>query len=197
MERPVKKLQRKTLLKKTAAVIASAVILLVWGAVSWMVLPWHQMVANQFANESEVAETIGANAPKPGIYYLPFSHEDHKAGETAAFVNALPKGYAPAMTKQLLIQFVGDLVSVLIVIYLLSQTAGLGYWGRVGFVALVGAAVGFISHFPYWNWFGFPTPYVAVIIIDSLIAWFLAGLMIARLVARNTKKVTSRIGAIS
>lgn len=184
-------------MKKTAAVIVSAVILLAWGAVSWMVLPWHQMVANQFTNESEVAETIEANAPKPGIYYLPFSHKDHKAGETAAFVNALPQGYTPVMTKQLLTQFVGDLVSVLIVIYLLSQTAGLSYWGRVGFVALVGAAIGFISHFAYWNWFGFPTSYVAVIVIDSLIAWFLAGLMIARLVAKNTKKVTTKIGVIA
>ncbi len=162
-----------------------------------MVLPWHQMVANQFINESEVAETIRANAPKPGIYYLPFSHKDHKAGETAAFVNALPQGDTPAMTTQLLTQFVGDLVSVLIVIYLLSQTAGLSYWGRVGFVALVGAAIGFISHFPYWNWFGFPISYVTVIIIDSFIAWFLAGLIIARLVARNTKKVTSRMGHIA
>ncbi len=162
-----------------------------------MVLPWHQMVANEFTNESEVAETIEANAPNPGIYYLPFSHKDHKAGETAAFVNAIPQATPPAMTTQLLAQFVGDLVSVLIVMYLLSQTAGLGYWGRVGFVALVGAAIGFISHFPYWNWFGFPTPYVAVIIIDSFIAWFLAGLMIARLAARNTKKVTAKIDAIA
>lgn len=184
-------------MKKTAAVIVSATILLAWGTVSWMVLPWHQMVANQFANESEVAETIGANAPKPGIYYLPFSHEDHKSGKTAAFATILPQGYPPPMTKQLLIQFAGDLISVLIVIYLLSQTAGLDYWRRVGFVALVGAAIGFISHFPYWNWFGFPISYVAVIVIDSLIAWFLAGLMIARLVARNTKKVTTKIGIIA
>ncbi len=183
-------------MKKTVAVIVSAIILFAWGAVSWMVLPWHQMVANQFTNESEVAETIEANAPEPGIYYLPFSHKDHKAGETAAFVSALPQVYPPSMVNQLLIQFVGDLVSVLIVISLLSQTAGLSYWGRVGFVALVGAAIGFISHFPYWNWFGFPTSYVTVIVIDSLVAWFLAGLMIARLVAKNTKKVTSRINVI-
>lgn len=184
-------------MKKTGAVIVSAMILVAWGAVSWMVLPWHQMVANEFINESEVAETIEANAPNPGIYYLPFSHKDHKAGETAAFVNALPGATPPAMTSQLLTQFVGDLVSVLIVIYLLSQTAGLGYWGRVGFVALLGAAIGFISHFPYWNWFGFPTSYVVVILIDSLVAWFLAGLMIARLVARNTKKVTLKTGTIT
>ena len=179
------------LLEKTAAVIVSAVILLAWGFVSWMILPWHQMVANEFTDETEVAETIRANAPKAGVYYLPFAHEDHKAGETAAFVNALPQGYDPGMIKQLVIQFIGNLISALIIICLLSQTAGLGYWGRVGFVALIGVAIGFTSHFPYWNWFGFPAPYVIVTVIDSLIAWLLAGLVIAELVGKNTKKLTT------
>jgi hypothetical protein len=39
-----------------------------------------------------------------------------------------------------------------------------------------------VSHFPYWNWFGFSAAYVIVIILDSLIAWTLAGLVMARLV---------------
>ena len=182
------------LLKKTVAVIVSGVILFAWGSVSWMVLPWHQMVANEFTSESEVAEVLRANAPKAGVYYLPFAHQDHKKGETTAFVNALPEGYDPGMREQLVTQFFGDLISALIIVCLLSQTAGLGYWGRVGFVALVGVAIGFVSHFPYWNWFGFPTPYVIVTIVNILIAWLLAGLLIAKLVATNTKKVTgSRI----
>jgi hypothetical protein len=179
------------LLKKTVATIVSGVILLAWGFVSWTVLPWHQMVTNEFTDEAEVAEVIKENAPKAGVYYLPFAHRDQKAGETAAVVNALPRGYDPGMIKQLVTQFIGNLISALIVICLLSQTAGLGYWGRVGFVALVGVAIGFVSHFPYWNWFGFPTPHVVVTVIDSLIAWFLAGLAIAKLVAKNTKKITS------
>lgn len=178
-------------MKKTVAAIVSGIILLAWGSVSWMVLPWHQMVANQFADESEVAEVLRKNAPKAGVYYLPFAHKDHTAGETAAFVNALPQGYDPGMVKQLVTQFIGDLLSAIIVICLLSQTAGLGYWSRVGFVALIGLTVGFASQFPLWNWFGFPTPYVVVHIVDGLIAWFLAGLLIAKLVAKNTRKITS------
>ncbi len=178
------------LLKKTIAAIICAAVLFAWGAVSWMVLPWHQMVANEFTDETEVADAIRENAPRAGVYYLPFAHEDHKAGETAAFVNALPQGYDPGMTKQFVTQFIGNLISALIVICLLSQAAGLGYWGRVGFVALVGVAIGFVSHFPYWNWFGFPTPYVIVTFFDGLIAWLLAGLVMAKLVG---KKLTGGI----
>ena len=181
-------------MKKTTAVIVCAIILLAWGSVSWMVLPWHQMVVNEFTDESEVAEVIRANAPKAGIYWLPFAHKDHKEGETAAFVNALPQGYGPGMIKQLVTQFIGDLVSALIVVCLLSQTAGLGYWGRVGFVTLVGVAIGFTGHFAYWNWFGFPTPYLMVTVADSVVAWFLVGLAMAKWVAKDTKKLTSPSG---
>jgi hypothetical protein len=48
------------------------------------------------------------------------------------------------------------------------------------FIALVGLIIGFVSHAPYWNWFGFSTPYVIVIILDTVIGWTLAGLVIAR-----------------
>ncbi len=75
----------------------------------------------------EVAEVLRANAPKAGVYYLPFAHQNQKKGETAAFVNTLPEGYDPGMIKQLVTQFIGALISALIIICLLSQTAGLGY----------------------------------------------------------------------
>ena len=181
-------------LRKTTAVMLSAIILLAWGSVSWMILPWHRMVANEFTNESEVAEAIRANAPEAGIYWLPFAHKDHKAGETAAFVNALPQGYGPGMAKQFFTQFIGNLISALIVVCLLSQTAYLGYWGRVGFVTLVGVAIGFAGHFAYWNWFGFPTPHLIVTVTDSVVAWLLAGLAMAKLVARDTNKLISSSG---
>jgi len=178
-------------MKKIAAIIVCGIIIFAWGITSWMALPWHQMAVNKFTNESEVTETIKANAPKAGIYYLPFAHEDHKAGETAAFVNALPKGYSPGMTRQFVTQLIGDIIGVSIIVYLLSQTSGLDYWGRVRFVTLTGVVIGFASHFAYWNWFGFPAPYIALIIVDSLIACFLAGLVMAKLVAVNTEKATT------
>ena len=172
-------------MKKAVAVIICAIIFFAWGFISWTVLPWHDMVANEFTNESEVAEVIKANAPKAGVYYLPFAHEDHKAGNTAAFVNALPEGYEPGMKKQFVFQFIADLISALIIVCLLSQTAGLSYLKKVGFVTLIGAAIGFTSHFPYWNWFGFSTQYVVVTVADSTAAGLLAGLAVAKLVATS------------
>ena len=81
---------------------------------------------------------------------------------------------------------IGQFVAALLVLLLLRTTSNLGYVGRVAFVGLVGVVIGFASHFPYWNWFGFSTAYVLVIIADSAVAWTLAGLVMARFVTGRT-----------
>ena len=49
-------------------------------------------------------------------------------------------------------------------------------------VGLVGALLG---HVPNWIWWGFDTNYTIVMIADTLIGWFLAGLIIAAFVGRE------------
>ena len=159
-----------------------ALVLFLWGFISWAVLPWHNTVANKFTDEAMVSKTLKDNAPTSGIYYLPFADKDHRQGEAAAFVNVLPDGFDMNMGKLMSQALLGQFVSALLVILLLRNVSGLNYLQRVGFVSLTGLAIGFVSHFPYWNWFGFSTEYVAVIISDSLIAWTLAGLVMAKFV---------------
>lgn len=165
---------------KILAVILSAVVLFAWGAISWTVLPWYTTVANQFSDEAAVSKVLKENAPEAGVYFLPFSEEDHKAGEAAAFINVLPNGMDMNTGKMMGIGMLGQIVSTFLIFLLLSQTSRLSYWQRVGFVALAGLSIGFISHFPYWNWFGFSTNYVLVTIVDYGIGWTLAGLVMGR-----------------
>ncbi len=164
------------------AVVLSAVVLFVWGFVSWTILPWHNMVANKLADESAVSAVLKENAPSAGVYYLPFAQEDLKPGALFAFANVLPDGADTNMGKIMGLGMLGQMVSALLVLLLLVNTSNLGYWERVRFVALAGVAIGFVSHFPYWNWFGFSTSYTLVIILDSLVAWLLAGLVMAKYV---------------
>ena len=171
--------------KYVLAVVLSGVVLFIWGFFSWAVMPWHYTVANEFSSEQAVAQVLKENAPRAGIYYLPFAEEDHKAGETAAFVNVLPDGAEMNMGKQMGQALLGQMLAALLVLLLLRNTSGLNYLQRVGFVALVGLTVGFVSHFPYWNWFGFADAYVLVTILDSVIAWTLAGFVMAWFVGRQ------------
>ncbi len=168
--------------KYMLAVILSGIVLFLWGFFSWAVLPWHNTVANEFTSEQTVARVLRENAPGAGVYYLPFAEEDRGAGETGAFVNVLPDGFDMNMGKLMGQALLGQMMAAFLVLLLLRNTSGLAYMQRVGFVALVGLTIGFVGHFPYWNWFGFSAAYVIVIILDSLIAWTLAGLVMARLV---------------
>jgi hypothetical protein len=156
------------------------VVLFFWGFISWAVLPWHDRVANKFSDEATVSQALKANAPVQGIYYLPFAEEDHKAGEVAAFVNVLPQGFDMNMGKLMGIALIMQILSASLVFWLLRQTRGLSYLGKLGFVAVVGLTIGFVSHGPYWNWFGFPASYTIVMILDSMIGWTLAGLVLAK-----------------
>ncbi len=162
------------------AVILGAVVLFAWGFFSWVVLPWHEWASHQFSNEEAVSEVLQANAPQRGIYFLPYNEEDHEPGKVAAFVNVLPQGFDGNMPKMMVIGFILQMLYVFLVVLLLRKTAALSYWGRVGFIALIGFMIGFVSHAPYWNWFGFSTSYTLVQILDFTIGWSLAGLVIAK-----------------
>ena len=166
--------------------VAAGVVLFVWGFISWVALPWHIMVANKFTDEAAVSQVLKANSPRQGVYYLPFSEKDHGPDKVGAFANVLPQGTDMNMGKQMATGLVTQIIGAFLVLMLLSQTAGLNYWGKVGFIALAGLTIGFVSHAPYWNWFGFPAPYVGVTILDMTIGWILAGLAVAKFVPGRT-----------
>ena len=160
--------------------VTGGVVLFVWGFISWAVLPWHNMVANKFVNEAAISQALKDNSSQRGVYYLPYSEEDHGPNQVGAFVNVLPQGTEMNMGRQMAVGLVTQILSALLVLGLLSMTKGLTYSGKVGFFALVGLTIGFVSHAPYWNWFGFPTPYIVVMILDISIGWTLAGLVMAK-----------------
>ena len=176
-------------MREVLAVAACGIILSAWHFVSWSVLPWHDMAAGRFANEPALAPLLKGNAPRSGVYRLPSSPEHRQAGERAAFVYVSARG-GDLMNRARAI--VGQGIAALLVVLLLAHTTGLGYWRRVLFVVLAGLAAAFITPFPYWDWFGFPTRYVVVTVLDTLVAWFLAGLAMATLVTGQEGLIVRR-----
>lgn len=160
--------------------VVAGTVLFVWGFISWAVLPWHMMVAHKFTNEAAVSQVLKDNSPQTGVYYLPFSEKDHGPNQVGAFANVLTQGTEMNMGKQMSIALITQIISAFLVLGLLGMTSGLTYWSKVGFFALVGLTIGFVSHVPYWNWFGFSTPYTVVMMLDILIGWVLAGLAVAK-----------------
>lgn len=160
--------------------IVGGIVLFVWGFVSHAILPWYDGVWNQFTDEQAVSRVLQGNAPEKGLYYLPYSEEPSESYQTEAFINILPPDSLLNPSYQMAMGMVINILSVFLVVLLLSKTKEMSYREMVGFFALAGLVIGFVSHAYYWNWFGFPATYFLVTVLDMTVGWTLAGLAVAK-----------------
>ncbi|HEY7475307.1 MAG TPA: hypothetical protein VH679_09880 [Vicinamibacterales bacterium] len=178
--------------------VAGGVIAWVWGAISWMALPWHHATFLAFSDESEIERAILASAPVSGVYGLPAPPRTPRGADRAAreaadraaqqrmiagpIVTAVVQRHGfGSVPLAMLRAFVIYAAASLVLTWLLLHTADLSYWRKVGFVAAVGLAAGLICRLPDWNWHGYSTSYTAVSIADHVVGAFLVGLALAKM----------------
>lgn len=167
--------------------IIGGIILFIWGMISWMVFPWHMNVINGFTDSTAVAQAVTSNAPRSGIYVLPYTQADSESATTTQvmpqlFLSVNLKGAETMMIKPMVIGLLTQIIAAILVAWMLSKVVGLSYFGRVGFVVVFALAAGIVTDIPYWNWFAFDANYTLIVIADMLIGWFLAGLAMAKFV---------------
>ncbi len=171
--------------------LLGGLVLFVWSAISWMVLPWHHSNFHKFDQEKVVEIVMQTNAPHKGIYLLPnpshgSAQERKEAHERAskgpfAFVVMNPKGWGSMplhMIFGLLIQIAGAGLVTGFLTFIKKPDAA--YAEKFIFVVLFALAAGVVCQLPYWNWWGFPKDFILLAFADLLIGWSLAGLMIAK-----------------
>jgi hypothetical protein len=186
--------------------VLGGLVMFLWGAFSWMVLPWHDLTIGTFSQESLVAGAVLAQAPRDGVYLLPNARQqnprlslEEKAQALSAakdrmkvgpfiFMSVARGGIDPGdpmlFVRSLIIQIVG----ATLITMLLVQTRGLRFWCRVGFVETAGITIAIFATLPLWNWWQFPLPYTLVNFADLVIAAIFAGLVIAWVVGDITEE---------
>lgn len=167
--------------------LAGGTVMFVWVMVSWMLLPWHNVTINQFANEAAVASVLAENVTADGIYVLP--HMSMEPGYTPAvskpfaFLSVVAGGVdMNKMGGKMLVEFLS--------LFFLSAvlTALLGRMGsgcKVMASLKIGAMLAVAAYLPMWNWWHFSTKFALVGMADVMIAMFLAGLVLAKFVFRD------------
>ena len=168
-------------MKNIIAAVVAGLVMFFWGFVSWTVLSWHSTDVHNFTDEQAVMEVMNDNAPASGVYFLPSSEADMAPGKPSAMANVMKNGYEGGMTKMMVQGVVASILMAYLAIMLLGKTNLNGTVEKVGFITLAGLLIGLSSSFMYWNWFGFPTGYSVVNLIDTVITWALAGGVIAKL----------------
>jgi hypothetical protein len=167
-----------------------------WGAVSWMVLPWHHRSFRRFADEGALVRAIEAAAPQSGVYGYPAppeaprgsAREERDAAEARVqaqmrrgpLVLAVVQraGFPPVWRPMLGALALSSFVSLLFA-WMLLRSGAATWLDRALFVGVGGLAGAGLCRLPDWNWHGFSARYTAVLLADAAIGWFLVGLVLA------------------
>jgi hypothetical protein len=164
-----------------------------WGAISWMALPWQRRTFARFSDEDAVARVVAANAPRSGVYGIPSephgaTKEELAASEARAtrylrdgplLLAVVTRGGFPPAWKPVVGSFVIYTAAAFLFGGLVSLVPGLSVIERALFIAAAALAGAFITRMSDWNWHCYPGRYTAVRVADAAIGWFLAGWAIA------------------
>lgn len=168
--------------------VAGGFVVFIWGAVSWMMLPFHHATLKTFTNEPAVASIIGINATTPGVYLLPAPHHDvteqHKPTKPFVFAVVRPEGMTPGDPVYYLRGLLTEIAGAFVLGLVLLAAPGLDYWRRVRLVVLTALAAAALVRLPDWTWWGFSTAFTVLGAVDLLVGWFLGGLVIAKFVRK-------------
>lgn len=169
------------------ATIAGALTAFVWGFVSWTLLDWHK--PNSFTDASAVEQVIVDNTPNHGIYMLPL-HQNQE-DQTAAITKG-PFLYATirpekldtpwSMTRPLVISFIINLLCSLIITICVLRIRATRFVSRISVGITLGVFSAISMALPQWNWFETPGRHLLADTSDPIIAYTLAGLVIASII---------------
>ena len=101
-----------------------------------------------------------------------------------------PPGRIFNFGKALGIQFGLEVLKILLVVYLLAQTAQASFGGRVMFVTVAGILAATATNLALWNWYGFANAYAAANVVMEVANFLVAGVVIA-FILKNTPSRTA------
>jgi len=168
-------------------------ILFIWSAAAWTVLPWQKSQMKTFTNEKSVRFAIKDYAPVSGLYCLPNLNTNDPDQLAAAqdqmregpymFAAVMVNGKSPEMLGSVIQSLIVKIILASLVAWLLMATK-LDYNKTVAFVTVLGFVTALAATLPYAIWFGFPGTFVISSIIEITFGWFFAGLAMARFTSK-------------
>jgi hypothetical protein len=188
------------ILRVALAGLAGGSVLFVLSAAQNAILPAAE--PRSLPGQDAVLPVLGASVTQPGLYFFPGAGltsrmtADERAAARADYERRVmagpsgvlaftPGGADASFGRRLAVQFALSVAAALGASLVVALAHGTAYSTRVVLVALVGASAFVYLEPQYWNWYGFPGAYTIARIAGGVVAWTLAGLPIAAIVARS------------
>jgi hypothetical protein len=174
------------------ATLLGGLTMFIWGGFSHLVL-FIGTGLKPLPNEDKVMEVLKTNIPEQGLYFFPGKDFRNSNKEQDAIFDQKfrdgpvgllvygPVGGNPFKVSKLITQLISNLLSVFIAT-LIASLIFASYWKRVIIVSLLGLLACSSVSSIYWNWYEFPTSFFVAQILDMVIGFFLAGLVICKIV---------------
>lgn len=177
--------------RRLLAAIAGGIVVFIWSAVSHMALGLGSAGIRTLPNEERMAQAIRGVVTEPGLYFFPgmdpsrkMTPEEERAwteryrrGPSGLMI-VQPGGRDPMEPTQFVVELLADILAAGVAAFLL---AGLGgpLLARAGAVGLLGLFEWADLSVSYWNWYKFPTLYTGATLVEQVVGWTLAGLVMA------------------
>src|ERR1700678_211513 len=163
------------------AALLGGLAMFAWKSIAHMVLPLGQSGIHEIPNEqpflSAMHSTLGETS---GLYFFPalgsapdaMAQYDKKlATNPSGLLIYHPPGAKSLTAAQMITELVTEMLEALLAAILLSRTRISTYFGRVGFVTVIGVVAAMATNLSYWNWYGFPIEYTAVYMMIEIVGF--------------------------
>ncbi len=180
--------------------LLGGIVFFIWGAVAHMVLPIGEMGMNVSNNEDAVLTALRENAAGEGVYVVPGLAPDKMSDEAAikaysekakaspyAVVIYQPVGHdGMDMGGNLAKQFISDTLSAMVVAFVLALGA-FSFAKRVFVATALGLFSWLTVSVPYWNWYRFPLDFTLGNLLEQVLGWMIAGIVMAWWLGRRVR----------
>lgn len=181
--------------------LLAAVAIIIWGFIFWVALPFGAATLKTVPNEDALRSTLSQNLTESGAYHFPAMNPNavDKAEAEKAFREKslagprgllvfMKEGGEPMAPATIVWGFVFSFVAALVMAGLLAMAlpALPAYGERVLFVTLGGLFATITVNAGYYNWWYFPLGFILATGIFTVLAWLIAGLIMARTIGEGT-----------
>ena len=153
--------------------VAGGLIVFAWSAFSWMVLPFHNRTIAPFRDPAAVAAAVEAATPGSGVYVL--------AAPDAPFLFvSYDKRGAGSRTAGLALGLLAHMTGAFFWTWILGKIPGLTLKDSALYGFFFGICVAVLGPVPDWVCWRFSLPFTAMYVLDAVIAWTAASMVLSR-----------------
>ena len=173
--------------KRTLSIILGTLILFIWNAISWMVLPFHSNTLKNIPESALDARLLQEQLVEDGVYHYPGLPES--PDQMSSIVDKLKEGpritlmvYKQGSTelfdpKSFGLNLLFNILSVVILLSVVNKLNDKSLGKIIATTLSIGLIIAFMSDFPQMNWYMFPLEYTLTNVFDYLVSFGLIGLL--------------------